>query len=97
MFYVWKGVTLISDKSKPTSNIRATFHCYFFCRTQRISKAKVHRIWGTCDKVKSTIKDQNTLHIEYVIYKVLHKNKNINVSFTEVSKLQEPFSFKYGI
>ena len=36
----------------------------------------------TSEKVKSTIKNQDTLHIENTKYRVLHKKKNIDASRT---------------
>ena len=44
--------------------------------------------WATSDKVKSTIKNQDTLHIENTIDKVLRKTKNIDASFGEPPKFK---------
>ena len=42
----------------------------------------------TSDKVKSTIKNQDTLHIENTNYRVLLKEKNIDAFFPEDTKLK---------
>ena len=45
-------------------------------------------VWVTSDKVKSTIKNQDTLHIENKKYRVLHKEKNIDASLAEHPKFK---------
>ena len=45
-------------------------------------------VWVTSDKVKSTIKNQDTFHIENTKYRVLHKKKNIDASFKEHTKFK---------
>ena len=46
------------------------------------------RVWVIRDKVKSTIKSQDTLHIEKTKYRVIHKKKNIDASFAEHAKFK---------
>ena len=43
-------------------------------------------VWVISDKVKSTIKNQETLHIENTKYRVLHKKKIIDAFFAEHTK-----------
>ena len=64
-------IPVSSDKSKSTNKIQVIFRvpCQFrcfFCRTLTTFKTKrfTHGVWVTSDKVKLTIKNQYTLHIE---------------------------------
>ena len=52
----------------------------------RESKRFTRGGWVTSEKVKSTIKNQDTLHTEDSIYTLLHKKKNIDASFTGHTK-----------
>ena len=51
----------------------------------------------TSGKVKSTIKNQDTLHSENTLYSVLHKKKNIECFFRGAPKIQGQISFEHGI
>ena len=45
-------------------------------------------VWVTSDKVKSGIKNEDTLHIENTKRRVLHKKKNIDAFFAEQTKFK---------
>ena len=51
-------------------------------------KRFTHGVWVSRDKAKSTIKNQDTFHIENTKSRVLHKRINNDASFAEHSKLK---------
>ena len=55
----------------------------------RESKCFTRGGWVTSGKVKSTIKNQDTLHIEDSIYSLLHKKKKYRCLFHGAHKMQE--------
>ena len=78
---------------RPFFKVPYQYRC-FFCRTP---KTYTRGVWVTSGKVKPTIKNQDTLHIENTIYRVLQKTKNIDASFAESPQIQEQLSFEHGI
>ena len=60
------------------------YRCFFHGRPRAFDFTS--GIWVTTDKVKSTVKYQNTLHVENTVYRALHKKND--ASLTEHPKFK---------
>ena len=74
---------------RPFLRVPYEYRC-FFAEPLELWESKhfTPGVWITSDKVKSTIKNQDTLQIENTKYRVLHKKKNIDASFAEHAKFK---------
>ena len=53
----------------------------------------MHTLWVNSDKSKSENQDHDTIHFRNAIYRLLHEETNITLSFAEHLKLQGNYDF----
>ena len=55
----------------------------------------IHTLWVNSDKSKENNQNQDNLHFENALYRVLHERSSITASFTEHLKFLEILTFTY--
>ena len=56
----------------------------------------IHTLLVNSDKSKQNDQNQDTLHFENVIYRVLHERSNITAFLSEPVKFQQELNFTYA-
>ena len=56
----------------------------------------IYTLLVNSDKSKWNYQNQDTLHFENVIYRLLHERSNITISFVELVKFQQELNFTYA-